>query len=153
MRLPVDQREPISRSRETEDGNRAVIVGLHHVRLPVRDAWRSRDWYMEVFGFLPLLDVAEENNLVGVVLRHPEGFLLGLHQDEERAAVLREFAILGLAVAGRGQLERWARRLDELEMPHGPLVEGHLGWYLDVPDPDGIVVRIHSGEEPYSEEA
>jgi catechol 2,3-dioxygenase-like lactoylglutathione lyase family enzyme len=130
-----------------------MIVGLHHVRLPVSDAWRSRDWYMEVFGFLPVMDVTEEDGLVGVILRHPQGMIVGLHQDAARASALRDFAILGLAVSGHGQLERWATRCDELGVEHGPLTEGHLGWYMDIPDPDGILVRVHSGEIPYSEEA
>jgi catechol 2,3-dioxygenase-like lactoylglutathione lyase family enzyme len=130
-----------------------VIVGFHHVRLPVSDAWRSRDWYMDVLGFIPLMDVTEEASLVGVVLRHPQGLIVGLHQDNARARALRGFSVLGLAVAGRGQLERLASRLDETGVAHGPLTEGHTGWYMDVPDPDGIPVRLHSEQAPYSEEA
>ena len=130
-----------------------MIVGLHHVRLPVRDSWRSRDWYMDVLGFLPVLDVTEESGLVGVILRHPQGLILGLHEDAGRAASLSGFAVLGLALSGRDELEGWARRWDESDVAHGPVVKGHLGWYMDVPDPDGILVRIHSGEVPYAEEA
>lgn len=128
-------------------------TGLHHVRIPVSDAWRSRDWYVTALGFVPVLDLEEENGVVGVVLRHPEGLVVGLHQDPSRAAALAGFAVLGLGVADKGQLEQWAQYLDRLGAAHGPLEEGHLGWYLDVPDPDGIVVRFHSGSAPDAEEA
>jgi len=130
-----------------------MIVGLHHLRLPVSDSWQSRDWYMDVLGFLPLLDVTEESSVVGVILRHPQGLILGLHQDAERAESLSGFSVLGLALSGRDELEHWERQLTERAITHGPVLKGHLGWYMDLPDPDGIVVRIHSGEVPYTEEA
>jgi catechol 2,3-dioxygenase-like lactoylglutathione lyase family enzyme len=128
------------------------IDGLHHIRIPVTDAWRSRDWYM-ILGFAPLLDFEEEKTLVGVVLRHRSGLVVGLHQDPVRAEELRGFALLGLAVSDQSQLERWAQYFDGLGIAHRPLEEGHLGFYLDVPDPDGIVVRFHSGPAPSAEEA
>jgi catechol 2,3-dioxygenase-like lactoylglutathione lyase family enzyme len=129
------------------------IIGLHHVRIPVSDAWVSRDWYMTVLGFRPLLDLEEEDGVIGVVLRHDEGLAVGLHRDRSRAAALRGFAVLGLTVEDRSQLERWAAVLDRAGIRRGPLVEGHLGFYLDIPDPDGILVRIHTGAGPDAEEA
>jgi hypothetical protein len=36
---------------------------------------------------------------------------------------------------------------------HGAPEEGHLGTYVDVPDPDGIIVRLHTGSAPDAEEA
>jgi len=130
-----------------------LIFGFHHVRVPVRDAWISRDWYMLVFGFVPLLDLEEEQGLVGVVLRHPLGFVLGLHQDATRATALRGFAVLGFSVGNQAGLQKWLEKLDHLGISHGPLEEGHLGWYMDVPDPDGILIRLHTGTAPDAEEA
>ncbi len=145
----VDQTPP------GEDGeDRPVrIAGLHLVRIPVADVWVSRDWYMRVIGLLPVMDVEEEERVVGAVLRHPEGFAIGLHLDARRAADLAGFALLGLTVNGKDELERWAHQLDRMGLAHGDLERRHLGWSMDLPDPDGILVRFHTGPAPYVEEA
>ena len=132
---------------------RPPLSGLHHVRLPVSNAWTSRDWYMDVLGCSPLLDVEVEYGVVGVVIRHPCGVVIGLHQNAVRASALSGFAVLGFAVADRSTLEDWARTLEQGGVPHLGIAQGHLGWYLDVPDPDGIVVRLHTGSGPDTEEA
>ena len=135
-------------------GDRPVhIAGLHLVRIPVADVWISRDWYTGVLGLLPVMDVEEEQRVVGAVLRHPQGFAIGLHLDPRRASELAGFALLGLTVTGRDELERWALHLDGIGLAHGVLEQGHLGWSMDLPDPDGILVRFHTGRAPYVEEA
>jgi len=100
-----------------------------------------------------VLDEEEENAVVGVVLRHQGGLTLGLHLDPSRARSLRGFAILGLSVPDSDGLTEWIRRLDDLAVNHGAPKEGHLGTYVDVPDPDGIIVRLHTGSAPDAEEA
>ncbi len=130
-----------------------LVVALHHVRIPVTDAWASRDWYTTVLGLVPVLDLEEEGGVVGVVLRHPQGFVIGLHQDRVRATALRGFAVLGLTVDSSDRLSEVAARLTDLGISHGTPEEGHLGWYLDVPDPDGILIRFHTGAGPDAEEA
>ncbi|MGP8059759.1 MAG: VOC family protein [Acidimicrobiales bacterium] len=131
------------------------LEGLHGVRIPVTDALVSKDWYMTVLGLEPVLDLEEEQGVVGVVLRHPTGFVIGLHQEPHRAGALRGFAVIGLTVTDRVQLERWRDELQRLGRAHGPLEAGHLGWFMDVPDPDGVVVRFHTGRptSPDAEEA
>lgn len=108
---------------------------------------------MSVFAFEPILDLQEEPGLVGVVLRHASGLVVGLHRDRVRAAGIRAFAILTLAVADRAALRASATRLDELGQPHTDLAEGHLGWYMDVPDPDGMLIRLHTATTVDAEEA
>lgn len=137
----------------TDDDPVRLIIGLHHVRFPVTDPQRSREWYATVLGFVPVLDYEWERGVIGVVCRHPSGLVIGLHRDPRRARALRGFAALSLAVAAPGDLDRWSERLDRLSAPHGPIQRGHLGPYLEVPDPDGIVVRFHGGPLPYAEEA
>jgi len=131
------------------------IEGLHGVRIPVTDALVSRDWYVTVLGLVPVLDLEEEQGVVGVVLRHPLGFVVGLHQEPRRAAALRGFAVLGLTVRDRDQLQQWLDTLDRLGHSHGPVETGHIGWYMDIPDPDGILIRFHTGTttSPDAEEA
>ena len=86
------------------DSNAEVtgIIGLHHVRLPVSDVMRSRDWYISVFGFEPRLSVEEEDRVVGIVVGHPSGLTLGLHEAPALARVLEGFCSIAL--------EYWQRR-------------------------------------------
>ena len=138
---------------ESNPDARRSILGLHHVRIPVSDPWVSRDWYSDILGFKAVLDVEDEERLVGVVLRHPQGIVIGLHHDPQRSAMLKDFALLGLTVADLKQLTRWAWQLDRLKVSHRSVEEGHLGWYLDIIDPDGMLVRLHTGNAPDAEEA
>ncbi len=130
-----------------------LILGVHDVRIPVSDSWVSRDWYMSVLAFEPLLDLEEAAGVIGVVLRHPSGAVLGLHQDPPRAAAMRGFVTCVLAVADRAALEDAAGQLDAIGEAHTAISQGHLGWYLDLPDPDGIVVRLHTFTSVDAEEA
>ncbi len=108
---------------------------------------------MTTLGCVPVLDEEDENGVVGVVLRHSEGFVIGLHRDPQRAASLRGFAIVGLSVDGHTQLRQLCNRLDKAGTAHSGPTEGHIGWYVDVPDPDGILIRFHTGTAPDAEEA
>jgi hypothetical protein len=108
---------------------------------------------MSVFGLEPLLDLQEESGLVGVVLRHPSGLVVGLHQDRVRAAGSRGFVVLTLTVADRTALHACAKQLDAIGQGHTDIEEGHLGWYLDVADPDGILIRLHTATAVDAEEA
>jgi len=142
-----DAREP--RTREPGD----LVTGLHHIRIPVTDPWVSRDWYIATLGMVPVLDEEDEDGVVGVVLRHPEGFVIGLHRDPERAASLKGFAVVGLTLDDHNHLRQLCTRLDERRIDHSPPEKGHIGWYVNVPDPDGILIRFHTGTAPAAEEA
>ena len=138
------------------EGSQAVplILGLHHVRLPVSDVLRSRDWYCDVLGFEPILDYMEEYRLVGVAVQHRVGVTLGLHLDPERAAALRGFAVVALRVAAPAVLQDWSRRLDELGVQHFPVVADHAGgWSMELVDPDGIGVQFHTMGHPTADDA
>jgi catechol 2,3-dioxygenase-like lactoylglutathione lyase family enzyme len=130
-----------------------LVFGVHDIRIPTSDAWASRDWYMSVLAFEPILDLQEADGLVGVVLRHPSDVTIGLHLDPPRAAALKGFAVLVPAVPNRAALKECAIDLDRIGQPHGPITPGHLGWYLDVPDPDGMLIRFHTQTSIDAEEA
>lgn len=129
------------------------IYGLHHVRLPVADVFVSRDWYVDVLGFESVLDHEEEDRVVGAVLQHPCGVVLGLHIDPERALALSGFVVVSLCVGPRSDLEHFSKCLDEAEVDHSAIQVGNLGWYMDLPDPDGILVELHTSEQPAADEA
>jgi hypothetical protein len=120
------------------------ITGFHGVHVPVADPWVSRDWYVATFNLEPMLDLETSDQVVGVVLRHSCGVTVGLHRDPWRAAAMKGFTLLSLVVPTRGLLDQTAERIDQLGYYRSPVTEGHLGWYFDLPDPDGILVRVHT---------
>ncbi len=131
-------------------GDAPDIFGIHHVRLPVSDVMASRDWYIDVLGFEPLLVYEEEDGITGVALEHRSGVVIGLHEEPPRAAALAGFAVLALAVP---DIDRWVGHLAERGVPHGTLQDRHLGRCLQVTDPDGLVVELHTLDQPSDDEA
>ena len=51
--------------------------------LPASDLDRSSDWYERVFGFRRVLIEEDEDHVTMVMLEHPEGMLLCLHQSPD----------------------------------------------------------------------
>jgi catechol 2,3-dioxygenase-like lactoylglutathione lyase family enzyme len=49
-----------------------LLAGVHHVKLPVRDLARSRDWYASRLGFEVAVEFVEKGLLMGYGLRHPD---------------------------------------------------------------------------------
>jgi catechol 2,3-dioxygenase-like lactoylglutathione lyase family enzyme len=121
------------------------VSGLHHVKLPVTDVERSRAWYGRAFDFTCHLEFREQDRLCGVALRSPEGDVsLALREDPARAAALAGFDTVCLAVGTRTDLDELLTRLDGRGIAHGTPVAGRGGDAVDVPDPDGHLVRIHT---------
>lgn len=121
------------------------VSGLHHVKLPVSDVERSRDWYGRAFDFACTLEFHEQGRLRGVALRSPEGDVtLALREDPVRAAALAGFDTICLAVGTRTDLDELLARLDRRLIAHGTPAAGRGGDAVDVPDPDGHLVRIHT---------
>lgn len=130
-----------------------TFVGLHHVRLPVSDVMRSHDWYVDVLGFEPRLTLEEEDEVVGVVVGHHSGLILGLHHKPALALALRGFCPMALNVGSTDDLDRWCVRLDTLQISHSAPTEAHLGWCVEVSDPDGLVIELHTASQPSADEA
>jgi catechol 2,3-dioxygenase-like lactoylglutathione lyase family enzyme len=125
------------------------LQGFHHVKLPVSDLPRSRDWYEQILGLVTEIEFVEEGRLMGVALRSPDGSVrLALRQDPARAAALSGFDAVALAVADRAELQAWERRLTDLAQPHNGMATGHTGWVVTgLADPDGLEVRLYTLEE------
>jgi catechol 2,3-dioxygenase-like lactoylglutathione lyase family enzyme len=122
------------------------IVGVHHIKLPVTDLSRSRQWYERVLGLRVVGDFPDEDGtvrgLVGLLLGGASPVAVALRVHESAAAGIRGFDPVGLAVTDRQSLEAWAAWLDEVTVAHTPIRENSLGWTLDIPDPDGTVLRL-----------
>jgi catechol 2,3-dioxygenase-like lactoylglutathione lyase family enzyme len=122
-----------------------VAVGLHHAKLPVTDVGRSTTWYGQAFGFRLEAEFREEGELRGVALSLPDtDFSLALRGDPERARALAGFDAVCLAVGTRRDLDELVQRLDGLGIAHTAPVAGLGGDGVDVIDPDGMFVRVHT---------
>jgi catechol 2,3-dioxygenase-like lactoylglutathione lyase family enzyme len=124
-----------------------TFAGVHHVAVPVTDIERSRDWYEAVLGFRSVVDEETEDSLVAVTLEHPTGgIVVCLSAAPERAHALAGFSPVSLAVASVSELARWENHFTTIGVQHSASREAHLGWALDVTDPDGIRIQLHTRE-------
>lgn len=124
-----------------------MISGIHHVKLPVTDVVRSRDWYAKVLGFESLIEFVEDGKLMGVAMRRDDcASQIALRHDPNRARALRGFDVVALTVPSPDQVHDWATALDRLGAAHGGLVTGHGGGtvLVGLHDPDGIEIRLYS---------
>ena len=125
------------------------LAGFHHVKLPVADLPRSRDWYARVLGLQTHIEFAESGVVMGVAMRDPGGTLdLALRHDPARAAALSGFDPVALRIPTQAALDAWQQRLEDLGEPHSGIVTGHAGRVLTgLHDPDGIEVRLYLSAE------
>jgi catechol 2,3-dioxygenase-like lactoylglutathione lyase family enzyme len=131
----------------------ARMSGYHHVKLPVSDVVRSRDWYARVLGLRTVLEFVEEGVLMGVALTDPDDTLqLALRQDPRRAGAWAGFDPIAVRIPTLADLDAWQARLDALGVPHGGTVTGHAGRVLvGLHDPDGIELRLYADTRAHEE--
>ena len=126
----------------------AEFPALTHVALTVRDLSVSAPWYEALFDAAPVIDEDTDPDMHHTVYLLGNGTLLGLHQHEQSPPDERfsEYRVgldhLAFAVADRGELEKWARRLDELGVPHGGIKDAAYGSGVSFRDPDGIALEF-----------
>src|SRR6266705_4060322 len=97
-----------------------AINGFPHVKLPVADLARSRDWYARVLGLHTHIEFVEGGVLMGVAMRDPDGSIdLALRHDPVRAAAMAGFDPLALRVPTLAALDAWQQRLEDLGEPCG----------------------------------
>jgi catechol 2,3-dioxygenase-like lactoylglutathione lyase family enzyme len=124
-----------------------TLQGLHHVKLPVTDVARSREWYERVLGFTVVIEFVEDEVVMGLAMRDPSGTVqLALRHDPSRAAALSGFDPIALAVPTRADVEQWRQQFDDLGQAHGGIVSGHAGGAVLVGrhDPDAIEIRLYA---------
>lgn len=119
---------------------------ITHVAVTVSDLDRSREWYRQLIGAEPVLD--EDTGPFHHVVWLVGGTLLGIHgfpdlastdPFEEHRPGLDHVAF---ACPSRAGLEEWERRLNELGIPSGGIVDAPYGSGLSFRDPDNIALEF-----------
>ena len=125
----------------------AGFPGLGHVAVTVSDLDRSRDWYKQLFGSEPVLD-EDAGGFYHVVFALDEGSAFALHShpapnDQPQFSEFRSgLDHVAFAVDSRSDLESWEKRLDELGISHGGIVDAHYGSGVSFRDPDNIALEF-----------
>jgi glyoxylase I family protein len=123
-----------------------VLGAVTHVALTVRDLGVSVPFYRELIGADPVLD--EDTGPFRHVVFAMGGTLLGLHLFpegiEDVAHTPRRPGLdhVSFGCADRSELVAWERRLDEIGIEHGGIVDAHYGSGLSFKDPDGLPLEL-----------
>ncbi|MFI6461603.1 VOC family protein [Streptomyces sp. NPDC050528] len=123
------------------------LAGIHHVKMPVTDLDRSRDWYGRVLGFKVTYEFQDEDGVVRGVAGEVPGLgdsMLCLRVNSQAAQGCQGFDPVSFAVRDRADVEAWAAHLDTLGVPHSPVIEASIGWLLVFNDPDGLDLHLYS---------
>src|SRR5258707_9299414 len=119
---------------------------LSHAALTVGDLTVSVPFYEELFDADPVIDDDTDTDLHHTVYMVGNSTLIGLHQHRTPAPAeqFSEFRVgldhVAFGVADRAELEKWARRLDELGIDHGGIKDATYGSGVSFRDPDGIAL-------------
>ena len=123
-----------------------ALAGIHHVKLPVTDLARSREWYESRLGYQLQMEFVEQGTLMGYGLAHPNGGpQLGLRLSPERARAAAGFDYFAIGVPDREAIDQLAARLTMLGERHAGVHWASIGWILpELHDPDGHEVRFYT---------
>jgi catechol 2,3-dioxygenase-like lactoylglutathione lyase family enzyme len=123
-----------------------ALAGIHHLKLPVTDLDRSRDWYLSRLGYQVHMEFVERGRLMGYGLSHPNGGPpLGLRLDPERARAAAGFDYFAIGVPDKDAIDQLAVRLTGLGEQHTGVHWASIGWILpELHDPDGHEVRFYT---------
>jgi catechol 2,3-dioxygenase-like lactoylglutathione lyase family enzyme len=123
-----------------------ALAGIHHLKLPVTDIDRSREWYFSRLGYQVQIEFVEQGRLMGVALSHPNGGPpLALRLDPERARAAAGFDYFSVGVPDKDAIDQLAARLTGLGEAHAGVHWASIGWILpELHDPDGHEVRFYT---------
>jgi len=126
-----------------------TITGFHHIALTVSDAAKSAEFYTNVFGFVPVLELPDEAGRgFKRVLAHGESrTILGLSvHGSNDGSPFTEFRTgldhFSFGVTSHAELDAWVARFDELGIEHSEVRTTPVGDLMTVRDPDNIQVEL-----------
>jgi catechol 2,3-dioxygenase-like lactoylglutathione lyase family enzyme len=120
---------------------------IQHVAVTVKDLEVSRPWYQRLFDAAPVLD-EDTGPFHHVVWALGGGkTLFGIHAFPDPGSVdfnerNRGLDHVGFSCANRAELDEWAKKLDELGIKHGGVVDAPYGHGLSFRDPDNIALEF-----------
>lgn len=120
-----------------------AVLGLSHLGLSVADLDAAVDFWTRVMGFEvvtrePSLSfLIHRDARLGIGLSDHDGTVAGPF-DEHHTGLDH----LALAVPDTTALDAWARRLDELAVPHSPVLATDGGHHLNLRAPDQFPVEL-----------
>jgi catechol 2,3-dioxygenase-like lactoylglutathione lyase family enzyme len=122
------------------------LTRIRHAKVPVADIRRSVAWYRSVLDLELAAEFAEQGVVRGVQLMDPAGgFGIALREREFCASKpdLAGFDVFAIEAESVAALHRLAERCERLGVAHrGVQDRGDYGASLDIPDPDGTVLRF-----------
>jgi catechol-2,3-dioxygenase len=124
-----------------------VFPAVTHVAVTVTDLAVSVPWYRQLFDADPLLD-EDTGRFRHVVFEIGAGMLFGLHEFPDGVATApfdpRRPGLdhVAFACVDRADLESWQKRLDDLGIAHGGIVDAHYGSGLSFKDPDQVALEF-----------
>jgi catechol 2,3-dioxygenase-like lactoylglutathione lyase family enzyme len=131
------------------------LTKILQVKLPVTDLQRSVSWYMSLLDLELAAEFVEQGALRGVALVDRDGEYVIALRDREACAGrpnLAGFDVVGLALSAPEDLQRLIERCDRLGVEHGEVEDrGAQRLAVDVPDPDGTVLRFIYAENDIPE--
>ena len=125
----------------------AEFPSLGHVAVTVTDIDRGREWYSKLFDSQPVLD-EDTGAFNHVVWALGGGTLLGIHTHPRGndQPDFNEFRTgldhIAFAVTSRSELESWEKRLNDLGIEHGGIVDAPYGSGLSFRDPDNLPLEF-----------
>jgi catechol 2,3-dioxygenase-like lactoylglutathione lyase family enzyme len=125
-----------------------ALAGIHHLKLPVSDLGKSRDWYQSRLGYRVEVEFVEQGRLMGYALEHPNGGPpLALRLDPDRARAAAGFDYFAIGVPSKAAIDDLAAQLDALGDDRAGVHAASFGWILPLlHDPDGHEIRFYTTE-------
>jgi catechol 2,3-dioxygenase-like lactoylglutathione lyase family enzyme len=122
------------------------VLGIHHIKIPVSNLVVSRKWYERLFELEPLMEFRDDDDGIvrGVVYRSMGDLSLSLRENPSAARGMAGFDPFAIMLRGRADIEHWANRLDDLEIPHSPVIDAPIGYIMSFNDPDGLELRFYT---------
>jgi catechol 2,3-dioxygenase-like lactoylglutathione lyase family enzyme len=123
-----------------------MIERIAQVKLPVTDLAVSVVWYQRLLGLRLWVEIVEDGQLRGVGLIDQSGLFNIALRDRRVCAGqprLDGFDVVAFTPSSRQALDELVARCDRFEIDHGRVQDIPSGSVLDIPDPDGTVLRFY----------
>jgi catechol 2,3-dioxygenase-like lactoylglutathione lyase family enzyme len=121
------------------------LTKIKHVKLPVSDLQRSVSWYQSLLDLELHTEFVEEGIVRGAsLLDRDGGYEIALRDKAVCAGTISQgFDFFALSAPSRALLDDVAARCDRLGVIHSGILDvPGMGAGMDIPDPDGTVVRV-----------